>query len=111
MGGKVNRGLDYTPLFRFLISRVDLPWNDTYSEAIFRLDRVDPIYWLVARNADETSDVVRCGESSYFSGLYIDSSNILRKVNPSLGPDNQKPKCKCCTHTFNGLPFTQVFTP
>lgn len=39
MHGKVKRGLDYTPLFRFLLAKVGMPWNEIHPEAIARLDR------------------------------------------------------------------------
>jgi hypothetical protein len=48
MHGKKQRGLDYTPLFRFLLSKVGKDWDAVYSEAISRLDRSEPVYWLVA---------------------------------------------------------------
>ncbi len=33
------RGLDYTPLFKFLLSKVGEKWNIVHSEAISRLDK------------------------------------------------------------------------
>ncbi|MEN5058847.1 hypothetical protein [Sphingobacterium kitahiroshimense] len=38
MSAKKERGLDYTPLYRFLISKVGSDWNDIFSEAKSRLD-------------------------------------------------------------------------
>ncbi|HET7230780.1 MAG TPA: hypothetical protein VFJ16_12300 [Longimicrobium sp.] len=76
MHGKHRRGLDYTPLFRFLLSRVGAEWDGVYREAAARLDRPDPIFWLVARNEHERREMVRVGESSYFSGLYVDDDGI-----------------------------------
>lgn len=35
----VERGLDYTPLFRFLLSKVGKSWVDVHSEAVSRLDK------------------------------------------------------------------------
>ena len=107
MGGKSRRGLDYTPLFRFLLSNVGRPWNDVYSEAVERLDRREPIFWIVARNALEKQAVVRIGEASYYSGLYVDDAGLLQIVDPSIGPESITPHCRCCTHTFNGgrVPF------
>jgi hypothetical protein len=77
MHGKVKRGLDYTPLFRFLLSKVGLAWDRVYSEAVARLDKPDPIFWLVALHPNDQQDTVRIGESSYFSGLYVDESGLL----------------------------------
>ncbi|HEX8318873.1 hypothetical protein [Longimicrobium sp.] len=105
MHGKSRRGLDYTPLFRFLLSRVGSEWNSVYSEAIARLDRPDPIFWLVALHEHERQEKVRVGESSYYSGLYIDAAGILQLVNPDLRPQDLVPYCTCCTHTLNAVRF------
>lgn len=102
MHGKKRRGLDYTPLFRFLLSKVGARWDDVFSEAVARLDRPDPIFWLVARQPSERRAVVCIGESSYFSGLFVDESGILQRVDPGFGPQDIQPSCTCCTHTFNG---------
>jgi hypothetical protein len=102
MGAKVNRGLDYTPLFRFLLSKVGKNWTEVHKEAISRLDHEDPIYWMVAINEEDKQEDFRAGESSYYSGLYVDENNILQKVNPELGPESLQPYCGCCTWTFNG---------
>lgn len=105
MHGKRRRGLDYTPLFRFLLSRVGSEWDSVYGEAVARLDRPDPIFWLVARQEGERREMVRVGESTYYSGLYVDEEGILRVVNPDLRPEDLVPSCECCTHTFNGVRF------
>ena len=53
--GRQN-GLDYTPLFRFLLSKVGQDWDAVHSEAVARLDRQEPIYWMVAlKEADKRS--------------------------------------------------------
>ncbi|HKP75502.1 MAG TPA: hypothetical protein VJT67_08140 [Longimicrobiaceae bacterium] len=105
MHGKHRRGLDYTPLFRFLLSRVGSEWDGVYREAVARLDRPDPIFWLVARNEHERREMVRVGESSYFSGLYVDEAGLLQIVRPDLRPEDLSPSCTCCTHTVNGVRF------
>jgi hypothetical protein len=105
MHGKRRRGLDYTPLFRFLLSKVGSEWNEVYSEAVARLDRPDPIFWMVALHEHERREMVRAGESSYYSGLYVDDEGILRAVNPDLRAADLAPYCSCCTHTFNGERF------
>jgi hypothetical protein len=105
MHGKQKRGLDYTPLFRFLLSKVGAEWDGVYREAVARLDRPDPIFWLVARHEAERREIVRLGESSYFTGLYVDDDGILRIVNPDLRAEDQVPSCSCCTHTLNGVRF------
>jgi hypothetical protein len=110
MHGKAQRGLDYTPLFRFLLSKIGKNWNQVYAEAVERLDRPEPIFWLVAMDANQRNETVRVGESTYYSGLYVDDEGLLQMVNPTLGPSSLAPYCKCCTHTFNGKPFTQRFS-
>ena len=107
MHGRQLRGLDYTPLFRFLLSKVGSEWDAVFSEAVARLDRPEPIFWLVARSELERKDYVRVGESTYFSGLYVDESGRLQRVNPDFSVDDLRPSCRCCTHTFNGVPFTR----
>ena len=111
MHGRKRRGLDYTPLYRFLLSKVGQEWNSIYSEAIARLDRSEPIFWLVALQPAHEQDYVRTGESSYFSGLRVDPDGTLQVVNPKVDAGSLAPLCKCCTHTFNGVRFTRSFDP
>lgn len=105
MFGKKERGLDYTPLFKFLLSKVGSNWNDVYSEAKSRLDKEEPIFWMVALNDSQKNDYFGAGESTYFSGLFVDDNNVLQLVNPKLRAVDMKPFCDCCTHTFNGKLF------
>jgi hypothetical protein len=107
MFGKKERGLDYTPLYRFLLSKVGSNWDEVFSEAKSRLDKVESIFWMVALKENEKKDFVRTGESSYFSGLYVDENGILQLSNPNLKAKDMKPFCNCCTHTFNGKIFGQ----
>ncbi|UMO99887.1 hypothetical protein [Amycolatopsis sp. EV170708-02-1] len=109
MGRRARRGLDYTPLFRFLLGKIGADWGEVYTEAAARLDSPEPIYWLVARHPHERRDHVRVGEASYYSGLYVDDDNRLRVVDPALGADDLEPACPCCTHTFNGVRFTREY--
>ena len=111
MHGNKRRGLDYTPLFRFLLSKVGEDWNEVYAEAISRLDRPEPIFWMVALRPDDEHPYVRTGESSYFSGLRVDEQGKLQLVDSLIGPGTIAPLCKCCTHTFNGVRFTRIFAP
>ena len=103
-GGK-RYGLDYTPLFRFLLSRVGGNWDEIFSEAVARLDRPEPVFWMVSIHEDDRQEIVRLGESSYFNGLYVDEQKRLQVVNPNLKAQEMKPHCQCCTHTFNGVVF------
>lgn len=107
MHGKERQGLDYTPLFRFLLSRVGSDWTTTHSEAVSRLDTPDPIFWLVAIHEADRKNIVRVGESSYYSGLYVDADNTLRVVDADIRIEELQPHCTCCTHTFNGKPFVR----
>ncbi|MBP4046648.1 hypothetical protein [Chromobacterium violaceum] len=109
MKGNVQRGLDYTPLFKFLLSKVGSNWNDVFSEASARLDRTEPIYWMVALHEFQKKDYVLIGESSYFSGLFVAEDGVLKIVNPNIGPSTLEPHCRCCTHTFNGVKFTKTY--
>jgi hypothetical protein len=107
----VLRGLDYTPLYRFLISRAGKPWGPTLKEATSRLDRQEPIFRLVSLSKEDADEWVRTHENSYFSGLYVDEDGILRKTNPDLCANDFAPSCPCCTHTFNGVPLGKPFVP
>ena len=105
MFGPKKRGLDYSPLFRFLLSKIRHRWDEVFSEATSRLDRPDPIFWMVALNELEKKYYVRIGESTNYSGYYVDDKGILRVVNPDLKAVDMTPFCECCTHTFNGKVF------
>jgi len=108
MHGKKRRGLDYTPLFRFLLSKVGQHWDAVYGEARSRLDREEPIFWLVARNENDRHELVRTSESSFYSGLFVDGDHILRQVNPALGAADVPVTCTCCTYTLNGQPVPKL---
>lgn len=103
-----RHGFDYTPLFRFLLSKVGQPWDKVFSQANARLDRPEPVFWMVALHENDKDEYVRIGESSYYSGLWVDEAGLLQKVNPQLTPEQIKPICGCCTHTFNGVVFPQA---
>lgn len=104
-----RHGFDYTPLFKFLLSRVGRDWDEVHSEAVARLDREEPIFWMVAENLSEANPTFRAGESSHFSGLYVDETNTLALVAPEVTPDTMQPTCACCTHTLNGIRLTTPF--
>ncbi len=105
MFGAKQRGLDYTPLFKFLLSKVGSNWDEVFSEAKSRLDKTEPIFWIVALHEDKKKEFIRIGESTYFSGLFVDDNGILQLVNPNLKAADMTPVCNCCTHTFNGKKF------
>lgn len=105
-----RRGLDYTPLYKFLLSKIGQDWTAIHSEAVSRLDKQEPIYYLVKLNKEGHSyDTVRCDESSMYSALYVDENNKLQKVNPDLKNEHLFPSCSCCTHTFNGTPLVKTY--
>lgn len=94
-------GYDYTPLYRFLLTQVGCKWDEVYSEAKRRLDKEDPIFYMVMLNPLKKWEEIVClgGENSYWSGLTVED-NILVKINPDA--IMTEVHCTCCTHTFNG---------
>lgn len=100
-----EKGWDYTPLFRYLISKVGCKWDDIYSEILPRLNDLDPISWIVNAN----TDYVRVGESTYYSSLFVDTNGILQITNKNINHTTLVPSCSCCTHTFNGIPFSKKY--
>lgn len=105
MSGRKNRGLDYTPLFKFLLYKVGSNWDEVFAEAKSRLDKIEPVFWMVELDEKNKEDIVKVGESSYYSGLYVDNNGNLQLSNPDLKASEMKPTCTCCTHTFNGELF------
>lgn len=61
MHGRARHGRDYTPLFRFLLSKVGGDWDAIHAEAVSRLDTPEPIFWLVALNEADRKPYVRIG--------------------------------------------------
>lgn len=109
MHGKKKRGLDYTPLFRFLLSKVGKPFNEIYNEAIRRLDSPEPIWWIVNKDFKDNSGFIRVDESTYYSQLIIDENGLLQVLNPEVTNEKLYPLCDCCTHTFNGKLFVNKY--
>ncbi|WP_276132029.1 hypothetical protein [Polluticoccus soli] len=104
MHGKKERGYDYTPLFKFLLSKVGQKWDEVYSEAVSRLDKKDPVFWMVTMHPKENEWPTICiDESSFYSKLTVNEEGILVKYAPEFTmKDLQGPTCNCCTYTFNG---------
>lgn len=107
MSKNKRRGLDYTPLFKFLLSKIGQKWDKIFSDAKSRLDKTEPVFWVVALKETQKEEYVRVGESSYFSGMFIDEEGILQLVNPDLKAEDLTPFCTCCTYTLNGQVFGQ----
>ena len=59
----------------------------------------------MAINDEDKQDYVRVGESSYFSGMFVDENGILQLTDPGLSAKDLTPFCTCCTHTLNGKVF------
>lgn len=102
MAKNVKRGLDYTPLFRFLLSKVGQNWDMIYSEAVSRLDREDPIFWIVEHNNEDKSGIVRIGDYTYYHSLFVDENNLLQKINPDVTSDHINVYCDCHTWSLDG---------
>ncbi len=107
----VHRGLDYTPLYKFLLSKIGEDWDLVHSEAVSRLDNEDAIYHLVVEDKQQKYPYRLCGESSYYSKLYVDDNNKLQVLNPNFTNEMLHPTCHCCTFTFNGKPFVNKYNP
>lgn len=105
----VMRGLDYTPLYRFLLNSVGKPFSQVYSEAVSRLDNPEPISRMVVNDATGDQGYLRTGESTYYSTLYVDGNGILQIVDSSINENTMSPSCHCCTHTFNGKRFNKKY--
>lgn len=106
MRGRQYRGRDYTPLFHFLLSKIGQPWDATFSEVCNRLNTTAPVFWLVALHEHQQQDLVRIGDASYFPGLFVDGDGVLQQVNPDITERDVTVTCRCCTHTFVGVPVS-----
>ena len=105
----VKRGLDYTPLYKYLIKQVGKNWDDIYSKVLPRVLDEESIFHIVSKNKETAQDYCRIGESSYFSGLFINENGVLEITNKEINHSTINPFCACCTHSFNGQLFTQKF--
>jgi hypothetical protein len=106
---KRNKGMDYTPLYKFLLSKVGCNWDEVHSEAVSRLDKQDPIWYMVKLDVNPVimggksypSSVVWMGDTSQYSALTVNEDRILVKIDENAKP--YPPSCSCCTFTFNGV--------
>lgn len=100
---QTKEGYDYTPLYKFLLSKVGQKWDEVFSEIIPRLDKTDPIFYMVCLDYKENDEgFVRIGDTSYYSKLTV-IGDLLRLAKPNTTPP--APTCNCCTYTFNGKPY------
>ena len=77
------------------------------------LDREEPIHWMVDVHPPlgAPEPTLRAGESSFWSRLYVDVDKLLQVRDPAITHSTLHPSCACCTHTFNGVPFTNKYDP
>jgi hypothetical protein len=100
---RTREGYDYTPLFKFLLSAVGQDWDIVFSEAVKRLDKTEPIFWLVDMHFEQGSyGVVRLGENSYYSKLMVQNGILEFADTDAAVPEKS---CTCCTHSFNGVAY------
>jgi len=110
MNPKNNLGYDYTPLYRFLQSKVGKPWNDVHAEAVSRLNGKEGeknIFYLVYPDLTivhplhgKVPPIVRLGEGSMYHSLTVDENGILQFIDKNAKCELSL--CSCCTHTLNG---------
>jgi hypothetical protein len=101
--GQSRVGYDYTPLFKFLLSKVGQEWDIVFSEAVKRLDKKDPIFWMVDLHFTEgKSGIVRIGETTYYSKLTV-KDGILVIADANATPPQKRYYWE--THTFNGTVY------
>ena len=80
MHGKQHRGQDYSPLFPFLLCKIGQRWNVVFSEAVKRLDRLEPMFWMVAQHIHQQRDILCCGDLSFYPDLFIYDQGLLQQV-------------------------------
>jgi hypothetical protein len=97
---KGKYGYDYTPLVRFLLSKAGKDWDVVFSEVKERLDKTEPIFWLVKFSNDiDIQPIVYVGEGKYYHTLIVDD-NILTVYNKTATLEDGL--CSCHTHTLDG---------
>jgi hypothetical protein len=119
----VQRGLDFTPLYKFLLSKVGKDWDKVYSEAVSRLDGNEHAIWHTVKSDNPARDwshitdpltvrifngVSRVDESTQYSKLHVVDGK-LEIVDPGITNEMLTPSCPCCTHTFNGKVLVKKF--
>lgn len=98
-----QEGFDYTPLFKFLLSKVGIAWDDVFSEAVSRLDKQEPIFWMVDLQFKEGDcAVVIIGDNSSYSKLTVRDGILVKAQPDAVAPTK---RCSCCTFTFNSSSY------
>lgn len=95
-------GVDYTPLYRYLLSKVGQKWADVYSAICARLpiEHRDAIWHMVKTHKEDLC--FRGGEHSYYSTLIVEYGILVKVDGENKFDPKTLHKCTCCTHTFNG---------
>lgn len=109
MKSNKRRGLDFTPLYMFLISKIGQKWDEIYSEAKSRIpasetEALQNLFHTATYYEDHGYKTF--GEGTMYSTLVVDENGLLQKSMPELSIEHLYPSCSCCTHTFNGKPLT-----
>ncbi len=78
----VKCGRDYTPLYRFLMSKEGYNFDEVYSEAVSRVDNKMRIFDII--KTASAFPVVRIGDGTYYHTMYIDKDKILKFVDKSF---------------------------
>lgn len=55
----------------FLLTKVGQQWDEVYSHAVKRLDKPEPIFWMVALHSHEQRDYVRCGDTCFIMAYML----------------------------------------
>lgn len=100
---------DYTPLYNYLLTQIGEDFNVIHSYVQKRVNNINRIYDIIKPSTYKLS-YVRVSENAYYSALYIDEYNTLKKINPNFNIEHMYPFCSCCTHTFNNKIVTNVCT-
>lgn len=106
----VRRGLDYSPLYMFLLSKVGCKWPEVHSEAVSRLPKRDTILEDIFKPG-KRAPVIWGGGSAMYTGMFIDENDILRTVTPEVKNEELVPQCGCCTNTYNGRELVRKYDP
>lgn len=109
-------GVDYTPLYLFLLSKIGCKWDEVFSEicerlplehrkSIFRMVRlIESVFQSRNYHSNDVMPSVRIGENSYWNTLEV-INGVLVKVDPNFTAKDCVIGCTCCTHSFNGKPI------
>lgn len=114
MKKRINYHLDYTPLFKFLLSKEGEKWEGVWRECQKKVDTVEPVLWMVQnirlnglpkhdKCLEEYDKSFGYEEGSYFSTMYVDENGILQVVDKNYKESTPLEYCRRCGETFNGL--------